>query len=248
MFITRNEVEQWFSNSFLNELFDPPKYRVEQIAREFLCATGHRWRPWLCIGVYEALSASSSKDMVRLAIAVECFHKASLIHDDIEDDDKPKALHRAVGLPQALNAGDYLIHKGYQLVSTVQHRFDDLFLREIVASQLALCRGQGEELATGKNEFAFLKTCPMFALAFSLGCLGAEEFNSGLGFANQLGIAYQLQDDLTDGASTDSDLQELVDITRKSVAQFPNAHLREFLTLYLDEMFKDRCPSLSKSS
>src|SRR5207244_6345836 len=57
----------------------------------------------------------------RTALAIETFHKASLVHDDIEDDDTfrygQETLHRRYGISTAINVGDYLIGLGYRLVS-----------------------------------------------------------------------------------------------------------------------------------
>ena len=57
----------------------------------------------------------------RAALSIETFHKASLVHDDIEDDDQYRygelAVHRRFGTPTAINVGDYLIGLGYRLVS-----------------------------------------------------------------------------------------------------------------------------------
>ena len=54
-------------------------------------------------------------------MSIETFHKASLVHDDIEDDDAfrygDETLHRKYGTPTAINVGDYLIGLGYRLVS-----------------------------------------------------------------------------------------------------------------------------------
>ena len=59
-------------------------------------------------------------DLRRLAVAVECFHKASLIHDDIEDNDSLRygepTLHVSHGVPFALNVGDFLLGEGYRLI------------------------------------------------------------------------------------------------------------------------------------
>src|SRR5260370_34967982 len=56
----------------------------------------------------------------RVALAIEAFHKASLVHDDIEDDDAyrygQETLHRRYGVGAAINIGDYLIGLGYRLV------------------------------------------------------------------------------------------------------------------------------------
>src|SRR5260370_17186503 len=56
----------------------------------------------------------------RVALAIEAFHKASLVHDDIEDDDTfrygQETLHRRYGVGTAINVRDYLLRLGYRLV------------------------------------------------------------------------------------------------------------------------------------
>ena len=60
------------------------------------------------------------QDLQKVAVAIECFHKASLIHDDIEDNDAArygeKTLHEEFGAAVALNVGDLLIGEGYRLI------------------------------------------------------------------------------------------------------------------------------------
>ena len=64
------------------------------------------------------------EDLRKVAVAVECFHKASLIHDDIEDNDAlrygEKTLHEEHGVAVALNVGDLLIGEGYRLLAEMQ--------------------------------------------------------------------------------------------------------------------------------
>src|SRR5205823_902010 len=63
------------------------------------------------------------EDLRKVAIAVECFHKASLIHDDIEDDDAERygkqTLDTEHGVAVALNVGDLLLGEGYRLLASL---------------------------------------------------------------------------------------------------------------------------------
>ena len=65
-------------------------------------------------------------DLRKVAVAVECFHKASLIHDDIEDNDAQRygetTLHEEHGVAVALNVGDLLIGEGYRLLAAATRR------------------------------------------------------------------------------------------------------------------------------
>ena len=96
-----------------------------EMARKWLATGGKRWRPFLAVCAYQAFrddpDAELTDDLKRIAIAVECFHKASLIHDDIEDEDDVRygepTVHAEHGIPVALNLGDYLIGEGYRLIA-----------------------------------------------------------------------------------------------------------------------------------
>src|SRR4030095_1703956 len=152
----REEVDFWFTPLNLDAIMGPAKGATEKIAREWLCRAGKRWRPFLTVSAYQALratpGASLPEDLRKIAVAVECFHKASLIHDDIEDNDTmrygEKTLHEEHGVAVALNAGDLLIGEGYRLLAACQASAEQKAAMLLIASQgqRQLCRGQGAEL------------------------------------------------------------------------------------------------------
>src|SRR5439155_11681976 len=88
------------------------------------------------------------------ALAIEAFHKASLVHDDIEDDDTFRygraTLHRQHGVGTAINVGDYLIGLGYRLVSREKQALGGEVTADILDrlsdAHLKLSEGQGVEL------------------------------------------------------------------------------------------------------
>src|SRR5207253_3826384 len=95
-----------------------------------------------------------SDSVKRTALAIEAFHKASLVHDDIEDDDSyrygQETLHRQYGVGTAINIGDYLIGLGYRLVSRERKALGaecaaDI-LDKLADAHLKLSEGQGAEL------------------------------------------------------------------------------------------------------
>jgi geranylgeranyl diphosphate synthase type II len=108
-----------------------PLRKHENIAYDFLSRGGKRSRPFITLAAYDALKGAPATlsetgwelpDAVkRAAVAIESFHKASLVHDDIEDDDAYRygheTLHRVHGVGTAINVGDYLIGVGYRSVS-----------------------------------------------------------------------------------------------------------------------------------
>jgi hypothetical protein len=217
-----DEVRTWFTREGLDALMGAPEGPAEEMARDWLARAGKRWRPFLAVAVSQALRSNAdaplSDSIRKIAVAVECFHKASLIHDDIEDGDEKRydepALHAEHGIPCALNAGDLLIGEGYRLLADagVPAAALGAMIRIASEGQRELCRGQGMELAWQRNpqplstgqviEIFRRKTSPAFSVALLLGAAHAgrlDEVEETLtAFSEALGIAYQIRDDLDD--------------------------------------------------
>jgi geranylgeranyl pyrophosphate synthase len=220
----RNEVDGWFTRESLDHIMGDAEGETEQIARDWLGRAGKRWRPFLTVAAYQALretpSAPLPEDIRNIAVAVESFHKASLIHDDIEDNDAQrygeKTLHEEHGVAVALNVGDLLIGEGYRLLGASRASADQRATMLLVASQgqQQLCRGQGAELCWARTpqplsqtqvlDIFRKKTAPAFEVALRLGAIYAgnerhEEVADALAsYSEALGIAYQIRDDLSD--------------------------------------------------
>ena len=220
----RDEVDSWFMPVSLELILGPGSGQTETIAREWLMRAGKRWRPFLTAAAFQALRKQTGQalpeDLKKIAVAVECFHKASLIHDDIEDNDAQrygeKTLHEEYGVPVALNVGDLLIGEGYRLLaacgSDASQRAE--MIRVAANGQRELCRGQGAELCWARSpqpltqhqvlEIFRKKTAPAFEVALRLGalCAGVEQHQEVelvlKTYSEALGIAYQIRDDLSD--------------------------------------------------
>ncbi|MFA6292275.1 MAG: polyprenyl synthetase family protein [Victivallales bacterium] len=219
----QKEVSSWFSIGQLRSFLKPGRNTVEKIAFEYLAKAGKRWRPFIVAATYKALSPSSGSipDAVKtLAISIECFHKASLLHDDIEDDDDfrdgERTLHAVHGIPIAINIGDFLLGEGYRLIAgcDIPQAQKGLLLDVVSRGHRNLCIGQGMELSwrssghlpTVKEIIAIsrLKTAPAFEVAFMLGAImagaDARTCSSLKDFSTYLGIAYQISDDMKDAS------------------------------------------------
>jgi geranylgeranyl pyrophosphate synthase len=213
-------VRGWFEPEAIDALLGPPEGHAERVGREWLAVGGRRWRPFLAAAVHGALAGEEAQEdsVRRIALAVECFHKASLVHDDIEDGDLERygepTLCGAHGIPVALNVGDLLIGEGYRLLAEsglAAERVRDA-VREASRAQRLLCRGQGAELAWSRApeplasrqllEIFRLKTSPAFDVALQIAAIaagrGAELADSLRAYSDALGIAYQIRDDLED--------------------------------------------------
>lgn len=207
---------------------------TETLAQEFLAKGGKYARPFITLAAYDAMVGAKGAtsegaerlaevpDSVRrVALSIETFHKASLVHDDIEDDDDFRygepTLHRTYGLPTAVNVGDYMIGLGYRLVSRdaseLGYEVANDILDRLADAHLRLSEGQGAELlwrdANNKQitpldalKIYALKTAPAFEAALLCGirCAGpvVDREVPLKKFAKHLGIAFQILNDLKD--------------------------------------------------
>jgi geranylgeranyl pyrophosphate synthase len=218
-----------------------PLATQEEIAYDWLAQGGKRSRPFITLAAYDALKGGRgtvAADLLdlpnavkRTALAIETFHKASLVHDDIEDDDNfrygRETLHRRHGVSTAINVGDYLIGLGYRLVSRERKAIGgdcaaDI-LDRLADAHLKLSEGQGAELlwrdAFGPDGSApvlapldalkiyALKTAPAFEAALAAGVRWAgptEAYDHAIiDFSKHLGIAFQIRNDLQDWIGDD---------------------------------------------
>ena len=204
---------------------------TERVAYDWLANGGKRFRPFMTIAAWYAAAGRpmlSSGDqtpqipdeVARVAMAIEAFHKASLVHDDIQDDDQYRygrqTLHRQHGAGQAINIGDYLIGLGYRLIHGARDRDSAAaldVLNSMSTAHLRLCDGQGAEMAFQQApdwnlspldalQIYALKTSPAFEAALYSGLrladhpLARTELVSQ--FCRHVGIAFQVLNDLKD--------------------------------------------------
>lgn len=202
-----------------------PLVTTETLAWDFLLRGGKHFRPFITLAAYQAQTGLAPEripnSVRRVAVAIEVFHKASLVHDDIEDDDSHRygwpALHRQYGPATAINVGDYLIGLGYRLVAGQQGELPAAAASDVLAAlseaHLRLCEGQGAELAWRATpdlllaplevlRIYALKTAPAFGAALWAGLRLADCDPSlrrlAARFSRHLGVAYQILDDLED--------------------------------------------------
>lgn len=208
---------------------------TEALALDFLRAGGKHSRPFITLAVYDALlggratgpagataAASMPIHVRRIALAIEVFHKASLVHDDVEDDDRVRygqpTIHHRFGPAVAINVGDFLIGLGYRLIGNpgpeVSAESAADLLRLFASAHMRLAQGQGAELMwrDGADKHLepidalriyALKTAPAFEAAILAGARLAGPIDSGLKaaverYARHLGVAFQILNDLDD--------------------------------------------------
>lgn len=204
---------------------------TESVSYDWLQNGGKRFRPFITLASWYAgsgkdiLTAGDATpeipdDVARVAMAIEAFHKASLVHDDIQDNDEFRygrdTLHRQHGIPQAINIGDHLIGLGYRLIHSacsLDPRAAMDVADRMSTAHIRLCDGQGAEMAFQRSpdwnitpldalQIYSLKTSPAFDAALYAGLRMAghplaagDEVSS---FCRHVGVGFQILNDLKD--------------------------------------------------
>lgn len=182
---------------------------------------GKRIRPILMLLTY-SMYKDNWRDILEFSSAIEMIHTYSLIHDDLpcmDNDDmrrgKPSC-HMAYGEDNALLAGDALLTEAFGVLTISRNIPSENIIRAVsYLSSFAGINGmvggqvldlQFEETKPTVDEILkmySLKTCGLIKAACVLGCLTAndyneEKINAAIDYAENLGIAFQIQDDILD--------------------------------------------------
>ena len=186
--------------SDLGELTETMRYPLE--------AGGKRIRPVLCLAVVEA-AGGSVEDALPAAAALELVHTFSLVHDDLpalDDDDERRgrpSAHVAFGEGVALLAGDALLAEALRLALTYD---TSAVARELVDSTLGMIGGQFRDITGDDSDLASvhrLKTGRLFLAGVRMGLetagVSESERPPWLAFGDEVGLLFQVVDDLLDG-------------------------------------------------
>ena len=197
-----------------------PVNHLYRLMREYPMRGGKGLRPTLCIATCSAFGGQS-EDAVRISSAVEMFHNAFLIHDDVEDESinrrGKRCLHLEHGISLAVNAGDSL---NLLAVETVFSNIERLGLARtlgLIHETILMCResleGQAIELGWIKDgrvprrdadyvDMVIKKTSwytcqsPCRLGAIAAGHTRARELDLIGNVFKEVGIAFQMQDDV----------------------------------------------------
>ena len=186
----------------------PDLGRLQESMRYALESGGKRVRPVLCLAVSEA-AGGEVEHVLPAAAAVELVHTFSLVHDDLpalDDDDERRgrpSAHVAFGEGVALLAGDALLTEALRLALTYD---DQGVARELTEATLGMIGGQFRDITGDDADLAAverLKTGKLLAAAVGLGLRAArvpeDEQGPWRTFGDELGLLYQIVDDILDG-------------------------------------------------
>jgi geranylgeranyl diphosphate synthase type II len=180
---------------------------LEEPMRHALSGGGKRVRPVLCLAAGEAVGGEP-RHLLPAAAAVELVHSFSLVHDDLPalDDDAERrgrpSVWAAYGEAPAILAGDALLAEAFRLALVYEIV---AVARELMEATLAMIGGQQRDLEGGHDlaELHRLKTGALFNASIMCGIWAAglppEEHTPWRAFAGELGLLFQVVDDLLDG-------------------------------------------------
>lgn len=206
-------LENLLKNIEPKSLYEPCQY--------ILNSGGKRLRPLLVLLSAQAVGGKF-KDAYNAALAVEIFHNFTLVHDDIMDNaDKRRGrptLHVRNDLSTAILAGDNLIGVAYNLLIKDDKNVSISIVKKFTKALVEVCEGQSYDKDFELKKIVTIdeyktmikkKTAVLLELCCSIGAeIGGgtkEEVKALESYANNLGMAFQLQDDLLDIQADEKD-------------------------------------------
>ncbi len=240
----QQELEKAVWESFPVTLREPILY--------FLKTPGKKIRPLFNLLSCQAVGGRI-EDALPAAVGLELFHDFTLIHDDIMDQDELRrgslTIHKKWDVGTAILAGDALIGMAYR--SMQQARTDRLeeVLHLFSEGVIKVCEGQAlDKEFEGRpqiSEAEYLemiskKTAWLFRISCQIGAIiggGTEaQIDAMAEFGYQLGIGFQIQDDLLDFVADESKLG-------KHVGSDLQRDKKTYVTLKYRELLEKRSPA-----
>ena len=175
---------------------------------------GKRMRPILVLMAYQLFDKNIEKAFSP-ALAIEVFHNFTLLHDDIMDNAPlrrgQKTVHEKWNNNVAILSGDTMLVQAYQFIAQV----DDTIVKQVLAvfneAAIQVCEGQQCDMDFETQSDVSIpdylkmieyKTAVLLGAALQIGGITAgaskEDQNHLYAFGRDLGIAFQLKDDLLD--------------------------------------------------
>jgi farnesyl diphosphate synthase len=215
----------------LDQLIPPaqgPEADLMRAMRHAALANGKRMRPFYVIET-GALFDAPERALLRTAAALECVHTYSLVHDDLpcmDDDDFRRGqptVHKAFGESTAVLAGDALLTLAFKIIANSETHTDPMVRLRLIerladsAGAIGMVGGQMIDMLAENSprdlntitRMQRLKTGALISYSVEAGATigGASdaEHNALHGFAHDLGLAYQIADDILD-AEGDEDV------------------------------------------
>ncbi len=218
----RRKIEQKLKQSLKDRepqsLYEPAAYIIN--------GGGKRLRPLLVLLSVKAVGGNLSK-AYNAAAAVELLHNFTLVHDDIMDNaDKRRnllTLHKKYDLSTAILSGDSLLSVAYEYLLKDCDGNTKIILKKFTKGLIEVCEGQSldKDFESRKSvsieEYILMiqkKTAAMMEMCCSIGAIlgggSKSEIKALAWFGKNLGIAFQIHDDLLDVTGNENDFGKFV--------------------------------------
>lgn len=224
----KRQFDEWIKtvNAALNDcvdICDGAGSKIYSAMKYSLMAGGKRLRAVLALAVCEMLQGCKN-DVLPFACAIEMIHTYSLIHDDLPDMDNDDyrrgipANHKVFGNAMAILAGDALLNKAYEIMTSSALKSGDAGKEKLTAMHIiagnagadGMIRGQAVDLESQgasitKETLEYMHKCktgaliiaPVLASAVICGASDDERMRLRQ-YAENLGLAFQIKDDIMD--------------------------------------------------
>ena len=250
-----DRINEAIRKQLLEEDGEPPI--LYETTRHLILAGGKRIRSLLLILCAEAVGGDI-EEALPYAVATEFIQTASLIHDDIIDEDKLRrgveTTHEKFGRKMAIIAGDLLVAKAIKMVG--EQSTPDL-LTYVASGAITMCEGEAADLlmsTNGRREVYtkkhYLDVVRMKTVAFmtsaakvgaTIGKANQQQTDAIIEYAENLGYAFQIRDDILDVIATQNGTgKSVLSDLKGSRCNFLLAHALEESS----EEKRDRCIKL----
>lgn len=211
---TASEMLGLFNETLSNHPFDRQPASLYEPVKYALSLGGKRIRPVLMLMAYE-LYGKDAVEILPTALGIETYHNYTLLHDDVMDRadvrrGKP-TVHKVWNENTAILSGDSMLVLAYQMMAQAKSPYLEPVINLFTETALEIGEGQQYDLEfenrNDVNEAEYiemirLKTSVLLACALKIGAIQAgashEDADALYAFGENLGLAFQLQDDLLD--------------------------------------------------
>lgn len=229
-----DELQQF--EAFFGQTLKAETDPMNSIMRYVLDSRGKRLRPILVL-LSAKLFGEINEQTLRAATLVEMIHSATLIHDDVVDDDDQRRGHASVkaqfGNLSAVLAGDYLLAKAMLLIAN-----DTDILNEMLRTTAAMSEGELMQLSESKDylEIITRKTALLMRSCCVIGAMSVgaaeEQIQRISDFGLHFGQLFQMRDDILDDENIEIANELLpnhLDKTLKTLENLPKTEIHDAL-------------------
>lgn len=245
---TIDEIQKKINDYIDNQKFEGEPEELYAPIEYILRQGGKRLRPTLCLLACD-LFGGNMEDCMVPAVAAEIFHNFTLVHDDIMDQAPLRrgmeTIYKKWGSDVAILSGDTMLIKAFQYVLNTNNKYRYEVFAELCKVALEVCEGQQLDLNFETRddvtleeylEMIRLKTAVLLGSVLKIGAIvaGADEESQKIiyDFGVDIGMAFQLQDDVLDCYAD-------VDVFGKMVGGDISDNKKTYLYLYALDMAND---------